>query len=101
MDFAVVWTMPAADQLQEVIEYVQRENPAAAQRMADDIAHRIDLLGKFPLSGGIYLRTQRREIREILAGKYRIFYRVRRRLKRVEILAVWHGARKEPKFRRL
>ena len=35
--------------------------------------------------------------REILCHRYRIFYRVQEANRRVEILTVWHGSRKEPK----
>ena len=100
MACAVVWTEPAERQLQDVLEHIRADNQPAAERFAVRLFRRVDLMAKFPLSGAVYTRSRRMEIRQVLCGKYRIFYRVRRRLKRIEILAVWHVARQEPKLRR-
>jgi plasmid stabilization system protein ParE len=98
MDCSVVWTEPAERQLQDVIAHIKADNPSAAERFALRLFRRIDSLAKFPLAGDVFTQSRRMEIRQVFYGKYRIFYRVRRRLKRIEILAVWHGARQDPKF---
>jgi len=48
----------------------------------------------------VYVRRRGFEVRQTTYGKYRIFYRLRTRLKRLEILALWHCARQEPRLRK-
>jgi len=100
MDFEVAWTNSAQNALRAIVEQIDADNPDAAKRFAVLVAERVSYLSRHPHSGGIYVRRRGLEIREIVCGKYRVFYRVRPRLKRIELLAVWHGARQEPKLKR-
>ncbi len=100
MDFEIEWSIAARDGLKGIVEHIGADNPAAAERFETLVAERLSKLARFPHSGSSYVRRRGLEIREILCGKYRIFYRVRPRLKRIEVLAVWHGARQEPHLRR-
>lgn len=100
MDFEIEWSMGARESLKGIVEQIDLDNPSAAERFAVLVAERVSYLARHPHSGGSYVRRRGLEIREILCGNYRVFYRVRPRLKRIEVLAVWHGARQEPRFRR-
>ena len=66
--------------------------------MRAEILEHVELLSRLPLIGPIYERDRSRRTREILCRNYRIFYRVDDAQRRVEILSVWHGARREPKL---
>jgi plasmid stabilization system protein ParE len=61
---------------------------------------RVNRLGRHPRSGAVYARRRGFEVRQVVYRKYRVFYRVRPKLQRIEVLALWHGARQEPKLRR-
>ena len=98
MDCKVVWTEPAIDDLREIVSYIAIDDPEAAQRVGLDIIHTVELLDRFPLLGVAYPRTGDGRVREIVCWRYRIFYRVRMEEKGIEILAVWHGARGEPRL---
>jgi plasmid stabilization system protein ParE len=98
MDYQIVWMDPAEEALRHIVEHIAADNPSAAERFAGLVSERVRKLARLPHSGSSYVRRRGLEIREILCGKYRIFYRVRPRLKRIEVLAVWHGARQEPPF---
>ncbi|HEX3626272.1 MAG TPA: type II toxin-antitoxin system RelE/ParE family toxin [Verrucomicrobiae bacterium] len=52
----------------------------------------------FPFIGPAYPRRTSGAIREIVYGKYRIFYEVTKQPKTVRVLRIWHGARGEPKL---
>lgn len=93
MDFQVVWTEPALADLREIVIYVAGRDPAAASRVGDDIVDHVETLRTFPFIGPAYPRGSAGNHREIVSGKYRIFYRILEQPKLVEILAVWHGAR--------
>ena len=95
MDFKVVWTEPAIEDLRQICFYISADNPFAAQQVGDDIFRHVEILGSFPFIGPSYPRGSPGEIREIICRNYRIFYRVKEETKVVEILTIWHGAREE------
>jgi plasmid stabilization system protein ParE len=49
-----------------------------------------------PRLGAVYRKTGKYQVRKIVSGKYRIFYRIREDEQRVEVLLVWHSARRDP-----
>jgi plasmid stabilization system protein ParE len=65
-------------------------------RVVADIIARAELLVTVPLIGAMYPRGTTSPFREIISGKYRIFYRVNQPSEQVEILTVWHSARRDP-----
>jgi len=96
--FKVEWTEPALKQLGEVLHVIRSENPLAADRFSSQLLHRVEQLARFPRSAEVYRRRRGYEVRQFSYGKYRVFYQVRPRLQRVEILAIRHGARREPRL---
>ena len=99
MAFQVEWTDPAWENLKTIVNQIREDNPAAAERFADELLERTDRLSQFPRSAAVYVRRRGFEVRQFSYGNYRVFYRVRPRLQRVEILTVRHGARREPRLR--
>jgi toxin ParE1/3/4 len=98
MDFKIVWTEPAVQNLQDATAYISRDNLEAAVRFGNELFQHVEVLNTFPHIGPVYPRGSNGNVREIVFRKYRIFYRVNENQKAVEILAVWHGARQEPSF---
>ena len=96
MDWEIVWTEPAAADLEAITTYIARRDPAAAERTAHAIVERVESLRTMPYLGPAYPPGSQGRNREILSGKYRVFYRVDEEAKRIEVLTVWHGARREP-----
>jgi addiction module RelE/StbE family toxin len=96
MDYEVVWTDPATDDLEEITRYIAQNNPAAAERIANAIVEQAGLLATVPLMGSIFPPGGTGRYRFIVSGKYRIFYRVIEDAKRVEILVVRHHRRQDP-----
>ncbi len=89
----VAWTRPAARDLELIGDYIARENPRAADRVVRRIRDRARDLTDYPLLG----RTGRVEnTRELVvpATPFIVVYRVDD--DRVEILAVFHSARRWP-----
>jgi toxin ParE1/3/4 len=98
MEFNIVWTDRALKELRDLCSYISNDNPAAAERIGDEIIRHVDVLSAFPLIGPPYPRGGSVRVREILCGSYRIFYRVSDERKLVEILTIWHAARGTPPF---
>ena len=59
--------------------------------MAGRLLKGVERLAEFPRSGRIIPEDRRGSVREVIVGRYRVLYRVRRG--RIEILTLIHGAR--------
>src|SRR5437899_1440644 len=96
MDYRIIWTLRARDDLRETAKFIARNNPAAALKLGDEIFKRVDSLEQFPLMGRMVPERKQNELRELIFRNYRIVYRVEETKRQVEILRVWHAARGEP-----
>ena len=89
------WTEFALQQLDEIGTYIAAGNPTAAERVVRRIGEKVAALACFPLMG----RSGRTAgTRELVVGDYPYIV-VYRQSERIEILTVYHAARKEPKTR--
>jgi addiction module RelE/StbE family toxin len=100
MEYEIVWTEPAGLQLREIREYIAADNPTAAQRVVAKIIARVEQLKWTPRIGAVFKKAGKYSVRKIVSGKYRIFYRIVEDDHRVEILVVWHGARRDPQMKK-
>jgi len=89
----VRWTMPAANQLQSVFEYIAVENKPAAYRTVRRIREAILLTARMPYSGRIGRTEGTREI-TVSGTSYLVAYRIVDNM--IHVLAVMHGAQKWP-----
>jgi len=89
----VRWLRRALENLDQEVEYVARDDPEAAARIVERIAMSLDRLAIYPASGRPGRVPGTREL--VIAGTaYVVPYRVRGQI--VEILRIFHGARKWP-----
>jgi toxin ParE1/3/4 len=58
----VRWTSNAADDLARIVDYIRRDNPSAAQRVAKTIYSAVADLRRFPHRGRIGLAENSREL---------------------------------------
>ena len=83
-------TDPAADDLDQIWEYIARDNPAAADRWVDQLTIKLDLYSGEPL-----LREARPEfrvgLRQFGFGSYVVFYRPTDA--GIEVIRVIHATR--------
>jgi plasmid stabilization system protein ParE len=98
MEYQVIWSEQAIEELRATCSHIAEDNPDAAVRLGEGILAHTRILATFPFIGPAYPRGSRGPLREIVFRPYRIFYDVSEEAGRVEILHVWHGAREEPKF---
>jgi toxin ParE1/3/4 len=85
----IVWSPRALARLREIRDYVARDKPDAAARLATRIVALVEALRAHPYLGRAGSEPG---VRELVVGgtPYLIFYRVR--AKRVTITTIWHGA---------
>lgn len=86
----IVWTDEAVSWINEIHEYISRDNVAAASRVIRGIYERVEQLLQFPELGQRLTLSTKRDVRVLLYGHYRIAYRIRSET--IEILGVYHGA---------
>lgn len=89
------WLRKALKNLDQEAEFVAKENPQAAHLLVQRIHHTISLLSDNPSLGrpGRLPGTYELVIPNI---RYFVPYRVRPRLRQIEILRVFHTSRKLP-----
>ena len=96
------WTKEALIRLQEIEEYITRDNPQAAIKFIDKIISISKTIPDNPDKGRIVPELAIEQIREILYKKYRIVYY--RKQTTIEILTVFEGhqlLRREEIFEKL
>jgi len=85
----VIWSPLAIERITEIARYIAEDNLAAAQKWVEAIFVKVEQVRAAPASGRIVSEVNRKEIREILFGNYRIVYRAEP--KHISILTVRHG----------
>jgi toxin ParE1/3/4 len=96
MDFKIVWTEPALDDLRDICSYLATKDLNSSERVGKDTLSHVNILEKFPFIGPKYPQGSSGRVCEILCRNYRIFYRVSEEQKNVEILTICHGSRGKP-----
>jgi addiction module RelE/StbE family toxin len=88
----VRWTTDAADDLERICDYVARERPEAARRIALDMLRAIEDLRAFPNRGRPGRVQGTREL--VLTRPFLAVYEVRE--EEVQVLRILHAARQWP-----
>jgi toxin ParE1/3/4 len=87
------WTPIAIEHLPAAYEYLAQDNESAAESLVEHIFTAVEQLAQYPQIGRNGRVKGTREL--VIAGKpYVVTYRVRR--SQIDVLAVFHGARKWP-----
>lgn len=89
----VKWLEIALDSLIAEAEYISQDSPAAADRTVVAILNAVEILKRFPASGRPGRVAGTREL-VVTSTSYIVPYRVRDDT--VELLLVFHAARKRP-----
>jgi toxin ParE1/3/4 len=87
----LAWSQRALADLERILSYISSDKPDAAARFAANVFNKTSTLTTMPCIG----REVRPGVRELIVHHhYLLTYRVNS--DRVEILQVWHTARKRP-----
>lgn len=98
MDFKVIFTQTFCDDLEQIVTYVAKHNPEAASKLGGLVVDTCEGLTFFPERHPTV--RQRPHIRRLIVAKhYKVFYRVKRKTRKVEILRCWDSRRgSDPTF---
>jgi plasmid stabilization system protein ParE len=82
----VFWAPLAVERLENIFDFISKENKTAANKVIERIFKKIETLSKYPERGRKVPEANREEIREVFESEYRIIYRVES--KKVFILTI-------------
>lgn len=82
----IFWSPLAVERLENIFEYISKDNSSAANKMIERIFKKVETISKFPDRGRKVPEANREEIREIFESEYRIIYRVEP--KRIFVLSI-------------
>lgn len=82
----IFWTPLAIGRLENIFEYISKEDTSSAYKMIDKIFKKVESLSKLPERGRKVPEANREEIREVFENSYRIIYRVDK--KRIYLLSI-------------
>ncbi len=85
----IFWTKEALLRLQDIEEYISRDNPVAAIEFIDDLISVAETIVDFPEKGRIVPELSIEKIREVFHKNYRIVYLIKKNS--IDILTVFEG----------
>jgi toxin ParE1/3/4 len=87
----VVVAKAAREDLGGILDYLTAESPRAAAKIVSELEERLKRLPRFPKSGRVIPEIGDASLREVLAGPYRVMYRLE--AKRAVVLRILHRKR--------
>jgi toxin ParE1/3/4 len=96
MDFKIILSPRAVQDLREITRYISFDNPVRAESFGRELITKTRLLAAFPELGRMVPEFDEPHTREIIHKSYRIVYRVRHKERLIEVARFWHGARGIP-----
>jgi len=91
MDYKVIWTYEALEDIEKIAEYIEKDSHYYASCVVTKILETTGNLSIFPYSGRILPEKENEFVREHFVYSYRIIYEIIDLT--VYILAVAHGKR--------
>lgn len=85
----IVWSPLAVERTSEIVDYISRDKPLAANNWIDTVCSMVDQLRANPGIGRIVPEINENQFRELIYGNYRIIYHIG--IKRISILTIRHG----------
>ena len=96
MDFKVILSPRAVQDLREIVRYISFDNSVRAESFGRELITKTRSLVSFPEMGRVVPEFDEPDIREIIHKSYRIVYRVQHEKRMIEVSRFWHGARGTP-----
>jgi addiction module RelE/StbE family toxin len=91
MDYKVIWSPEAIEDLQAIGDYIARDSEFYARAVVNKILNIARSIKEVPFIGRIVPELEQKDIRERFVYSYRLIYKIEH--KTVLIVAVIHGKR--------
>lgn len=87
----IIWSKLALNDLDNIHDYIAKESSFYAQKTIEEFLDRVAILANYPEIGREVPEYIRSDVRELIEGNYRIFYKIRK--KHINIIRIHHSAR--------
>ena len=91
MPYQIGWSDSALEQITEILDFIAEENPAAAQRVVENLRDRLRVLSDQPLLGRPLSDEMDPGLRRLVLAGYVILYRAHAPSQTVVIVALRHS----------
>jgi toxin ParE1/3/4 len=88
----IVWSKLALKDLDHIYDFIALESPYYAQKTIEQFLIRVEVLTIYPQIGKDVNEYLKNNVKELIEGNYRIFYRVNKNS--ISIIRVHHSARR-------
>jgi len=88
----IKWTPQSLGDIEAIADFIARDSDYYALMFTEKVFDTVERLKLFPESGRMVPELNRKKIREIIFGNYRIIYRIKSETQ-VDILRIYHSAR--------
>lgn len=96
MDYQIVWTKSAQEDLKQIVSFIAVDNPSAAERFGVAFIDQVEQIAQFPWSGRRVPEKKTERLRELIYAPYRIIYEISGNQSIIYIVRIWHAARGQP-----
>jgi len=94
VDYRLVYTQKALNDLAEIIGYIAEDDAEAASHFGGSLIEHVALLARFPHMGAKV--AKRPKVRKLVHSPFIVYYFIRASSNEIDILHIRHGARKPP-----
>ena len=98
-DMKIRFLNSALQDIQEIKDYIAKDNPAAARRLIQSFKKKTNQLIQHPFSGRVIPETADSNLRELIVSNYRIMYQVSEPF--ITVFAVYESHRQYVKDKRV
>jgi plasmid stabilization system protein ParE len=92
------WSRRASHDLTRIVEYLDSRDPDWTDAIVAAIIGKIDSLADNPYLSSVFDQSDREEVREALAGSYRIFFTIDEDARAVVVKRIQHVRQQDPDF---
>ena len=96
MDYRILFTQRALNDLAEIIGHIAEDDGEAAMRFGSALLDHVDLLSRFPRMGGAIRKRSR--VRKLQHSPVLVYYRIQEDKRIIEVLHFRHGSRRPAKY---
>jgi len=89
----IVWSKLALAELKLIKEFISLDSPFYAKKTILKIRERVKILKQQPKIEKLWENDNKEEIRELIEGKFRIFYHFKKDKNEVNVLSIFHSSR--------
>jgi plasmid stabilization system protein ParE len=98
MAFEKDWTHRASQDLKRIVDYHDERDPGWTDAIFAAITKKLDSLSINPFLSTIHKQTPWGEVREALAGSYRLFFVINEADQVIQLRAIQHVRQQDPDF---